>query len=137
MSIPTLAEPVPKKDIAVKQNATFSMALCIVEKDDAGTVTVVDTADWEAVLQVRAAARADSPVLLEASTANGRIVVGITGATGEEVNIVIKIPATDTAALAWFGCVGYDLLVIYPTGDQDYLLQGQALLQPAYSWETP
>lgn len=137
MSIPTLAEPIPERNVTIKQNGVFRMSLCIVERDDDDVATVIDTTGWEAVLQVRAEPKTTSPVLLEASTDNGRIAVGITGDLGEEVNIDIKVPASITAALTWFGCAGYDLLVIYPGGDQDYLLQGQALIMPAYSWGTP
>lgn len=128
-----LTGPLPKQhDIEIKQNATWSLQLCLFERD---TGDVVDTEDWEAVLQVRAEPSQDSDVLLEASTANGRIVTGIQGDEGAEVNVDIKIPAGDTAALEWFGCAGYDLLLIYPSTDQEYYLQGQALLVPAYSWE--
>ena len=135
MSPPMIQQPVPKKDIVIKQNATFSLGLCIVERDETGAAVVVDTAGWEAVLQVRPLPGPDGPILLNASTANGRILTGIQGDPGEQVNIDIKIPAVDTADLAYFGCAGYDLLVVYPNGDRDYYLQGQATLQPAYSWE--
>ncbi len=134
MSIPTIREPVPKLDIAIKQNATFRLAVCLIEDDGLGGTAPIDTTGWEIVLQVRQEPSTTSAVLLEASTANGRVTVGITGAPGSQVNIDIKLTATDTAALTWFGCAGYDLLAVYPGGDHDYWLQGQALLMPAYSW---
>jgi hypothetical protein len=137
MAVLTIESPIPQKDIVIKQNATFSLQLCIVTRDEDDVAEVVDTEDWEAVLQVRTEPTEASDVLLEASTAGGSIVVGIQGDPGVQVNIDIKIPHTETADLEWFGCAGYDLLVIYPEGDQDYLLQGQALLVPAYSWVTP
>lgn len=134
---PTLNDPVPKLDITIKQNETFPMSLTIIERDDDGTAMVIDTSDWDVVMQVRAEPSQGSPVLLEASTANGRIVTGITGTAPDQINIAIKIPASVTAALEWFGCAGYDILAIYPGGDQKYLSEGQALIQPAYSWVTP
>lgn len=137
MGIPTLADPVEHKDIAIKQNETFSMQLCIFWRDENGDVEIIDTEDWEMVMQVRQLPSQDSDVLLEASTDNGRIVTGIQGEAGEEVNVDIKIPADVTAALEFFGCAGYDVLAIYPGGDRKYHVQGQALLMPAYSWETP
>ena len=137
MSIPAISQPVPRHDITIKQNATFSLVLCIVQRESDGSTSVVDTEDWEAVLQVRAEPTQTSDVLLEASTDNGRIVMGIQGDPGEEINIDIKVPAEITAALEWFGCAGYDLLVIYPGGDHDYYAEGQAIIQPAYSWEAP
>lgn len=133
--MPTLEQPAAIKDIAIKQNETFRMKLGIFEVDGLGNRTLVDTSNWDVVMQVRRAPNTDSPVLLEASTDDGRVTVGITGLPGEETNIDIKIPATDTALLDWFGCAGYDVLTIYPGGDQNYPVQGQALLVPAYSWE--
>lgn len=135
MTTPTIGQPIAALDIAIKQNATFRLSICLIEDDGLGGTQTVDTSGWDVVMQVRADPATASPVLLEASTANGRVTVGITGSPGEEVNIDVKIPATDTALLDWFGCAGYDLLAVYPGGDHDYWVQGQATLIPAYSWE--
>lgn len=135
MGVPTLNQAVPSYDIVIKQNADFSMALCIVERDDNGDAVVVDTSGWSVVMQIRKEPAIDSPVILEATTANGRIVTGIQGEPDDPVNIDIKIPKSVTASLTYFGCAGYDLLAIYPDQEHDYYVQGQAILQPSYSWE--
>lgn len=133
---PTIAQPIPYLPITIVQNADFTLALCIQEEDELGNRVVVDTTGWVVTMQVRKEATASSPVLVEASTANGRIVVGIQGDPGEEVNIDIKIPDTAVNAIPNFetiGRAGYDLRVIYPNTDADYYLQGPALLQPVYT----
>ena len=138
MGVPTLSDPIPRlpggKDIVIKQNADWSMALTIIERDELGNAVVVDTTGWVVKLQVRKEPKTSSPVLLEASTANGRIVVGIQGDPGDEVNIDIKVPKSVTALLSDFGVAGCDLRVTYPNGDVDYLLDETVLLKPAYTW---
>lgn len=134
MSIPTLGRPVPRKDITIKQNADFTYALCIIERDENSVATVVDTTGWEVKMQVRRAPDPASPVICEASTANGYITVGINGVPGEEVNIDIRIPETITAALSEEGQAGYDIRVLYPDGNAEYLVEGRAYIQPAYTW---
>lgn len=134
MPVPTIEQPVPKKNIVIKQNADFTLALCIIERDDAGDAVVIDTTGWQVELNVRKEPKQANPVLLEASTANGRIVVGIHGDPGEQVNIDIRVPASVTAAITDFGDAGYDLRVLYPDGSAEYLLEGAAFLQPAYTW---
>lgn len=134
MPVPTIKQPVPRKDLTIKQNADFTLALCIIERDDTGVATVIDTTGWIVEMNVRKEPKQDNPVLLEASTANARIVVGIHGDPGEEVNIDITVPASVTATIADFGDAGYDLRVVYPDGSTEYLLEGAAFLQPAYTW---
>lgn len=134
MPVPKIEQPVPKKNIVVKQNADFALALCIIERDETNTAIVIDTTGWQVEMNVRKEPKQTNPVLLEASTANGRIVVGINGDPGEEVNIDINVPASATAAISDFGDAGYDLRVVYPDGKSEYLLEGVAFLQPAYTW---
>ena len=134
MPIPTLGQPVPRKDITIKKNADFMFALCIIERDELGVATVVDTDGWIVKLQVREEPDAASTVIAEASTANGYITVGIVGDPGEEVNIDVKIPKTVTAAITHEGTAGYDLRVQYPDGSVEYLAEGLAYLQPAFTW---
>lgn len=135
MSLPTLRKSTPRRDIEIKQNATFSIGLTLIERDENGDAHVIDTDGWDAVLQVRREPRRDEPVLLEASTFNGRILTGIQGDGDQLVNIDIKLQAYDTAGLEYFGDAGFDLLCIEPGGDQSYVLAGKAFLSPAYSWE--
>lgn len=132
----TIEQPVPYLPITIKQNEDFTLALTIIEKDEAGSAVVPDTTGWTVAMQVRKEPVVDSPVLVEASTANGRIVVGIQGDPGEQVNIDIKIPDTAVNAIPNFATVGeagYDLLVTFPNGDKKYYLEGPAVLSPAYT----
>lgn len=120
MGVPTLSNPVPHlpggKDIVIKQNADWTMAIRVFERDELGNAVTVDTTGWIVKLQVRKEPKSSNPVLLEASTANGRIVVGIQGDPGEEVNIDIKVPKSVTAGLTDFGQAGCDMQVTYPDG---------------------
>lgn len=134
MPVPTIGQPVPRKDITIKQNADFTLSLCIIERDELGNAVVVNTAGWQVEMNVRKEPKQSNPVLMEASTVNGRVVVGIQGDPGEEVNIDIKVPSHVTALIADFGKAGFDLRVTYPNGDDEYLLEGRAFLQPAYTW---
>lgn len=134
MPVPTLGHPVPRKDITIKKNADFRYSLCIIERDENGDAVVVDTAGWVVKLQVREDPETTSPVIAEASTANGRIVVGINGDPGEEVNIDITIPRVATALISYEGTAGYDLRVQYTDGSTEYLAEGRAFLQPAFTW---
>lgn len=134
MPIPTLGQPVPRKDITIKKNADFTFALCIIERDELRNAVVVDTAGWLVWLQVREEPDAASPVITEASTTNGRVTVGIVGDPGEEVNIDIRIPKNITALITQEGTAGYDIRVQYPDGAVDYLAEGRAFLQPAFTW---
>ena len=134
MPVPTLGQPVPRKDVTIKKNADFRMALCMIERDENGEAVVIDTSGWVVAMQVREEPDPTSPVICEASTANGRVVVGINGDPGEEVNIDITIPHTVTAAIAHEGTAGWDLRVTYPDGMTDYLAEGRAYLQPAFTW---
>lgn len=133
MSLPNLGQPVPRKDITVKKNADFTLALCIIERDELGVATVVDTTGWVVKLQVRELPYSTSPVLIEASTADSRITVGINGVPGEEVNIDIIVPASVTNGITFEGTAGYDIRVTYPDGKVDYIAQGYAYIQPAYT----
>lgn len=134
MPVPSIKQPVPKLDIVIKQNADFTLALCIIERDELGDAVVVDTTGWQMEMNVRKEPKQTNPVLMEASTANGRIVVGINGDPGAQVNVDIKVPKSVTAGIADFGDAGYDLQVTYPDGSVEYLLEGVAFLQPAYTW---
>ena len=137
MPVPTLGQPVPRKDITLKKNADFSYALCIIERDELGEAVVVDTTGWLVWLQVREEPDESSPIIVDASTeagADGTITVGIQGDPGEEINIDISIPKAATAAITYEGTAGYDLRVQYPSGQVDYLAEGRAFIQPAFTW---
>lgn len=137
MSISTLANPVPHKAIVIPQGADFRMDLAIIYRDELGFAHLHDTTDWDVLFQVRKEPTADSPVLVEASTANGRIVVGIQGTAPNQKNIALKIPASVSGALADWGEGGFDLNCLYANLDIDFHLSGLACLKRAYAWRTP
>jgi hypothetical protein len=134
MSLPDLGQPVPRKDITLKKNADFTLAICIVEVDELGNRVVVDTTGWVVKMQVRELPYSTSPVLMDASTDNGRVIVGINGDPGEEVNIDIKVPASVTNGITAEGEAGYDLRATLPDGTVEYYMQGYAYLQGAYTY---
>ena len=95
-----------------------------------GSATPVDLAGAAALLQVRRAPD-DPTVLLELSTANGRITVG-----AEPGTLVLALTAEETAALAWpaWQPARYDLFVAWPAdGRSVCLLTGAVTLRHAVS----
>lgn len=133
---PTLNQPYGYKPITIPQGADFRMALLLVYRDETGAAVIHDTADWDVLFQVRKEPTADSPVLVEASTADGRIAVGIQGTAPNQANVVIKIPASVTTLLEDWGAGGYDLNCQYANLDVDIHLTGPARLKRAYAWRS-
>lgn len=83
----------------------------------------VDLTGCQARMQVRS--KVDSAdVLLELSTANGRIELGGTAGT-----LTLSLSATDTAALAWTLGV-YDLEIVHPDATVRRLLAGGVKVSP-------
>jgi hypothetical protein len=135
MPPPSLDQPYGYKPITIPQGADFRMSLLLIYRDDDGSAVIHDTADWTVLMQVRKEPTVDSPVLVEASTANGRIVTGIDGTAPHQSNIVIKIPASVTKTLEDWGEGGYDLRCTYPNLEVDIHLTGPACLKRAYAWK--
>lgn len=136
MGIPTLAQPYGYKPIVIPQGGDFRLSLLLIYRDANGNAVVHDTADWDVLFQVRKEPRADSPVIVEASTANGRVVTGIQGTGADQVNVYLKIPASVTALLTDWGEGGYDLNCLYANLDVDIHLTGPACLKRAYAWRS-
>jgi hypothetical protein len=91
-------------DLTIEQGATFSLVITYKDND-----TPIDLSGYTARMQVRATAES-ATVLIELTTANGRIVLGpwSGGAAG---TITLTIAAADTAALT-AGRALYDLELI-------------------------
>lgn len=106
--------PAGKHDIVIEQGATFRRV--ITWKDSAGTP--INLTGYTAKMQVRERVR-DSDVVLECSTANGRITLG--GSAG-----TITIVAQDevTALLAEMPKAVYDLELTSSGGEVTRLLRG-------------
>lgn len=113
--------PAAKKAFTIEQRATFAHRL--VWKDSKGKA--INLAGCTVRMQVRATA--DSPtVLLELSTANGRIVLTPTSGI-----IDLRVEANDTDGLTFTSAV-YDLKVEFPgaNGNEYRLLEGIIKVTP-------
>lgn len=76
--------------------------------------TIWDTSGYTGRMMIRA--DYGSPVLLDCSTANGRIEVGIQGTVPNQRNIAITLTAATTAALTFTDLALYDLKLTDATG---------------------
>lgn len=91
-------------ELTIKTNVCFDEEFCW--KDEFGAVYNFTGAT--AKMHVRDAAT--GALVIELTTANGRIVLG-----NADPNIVLHIEETDLAALASATCV-WDLIILYPNG---------------------
>lgn len=110
---------VGQADITVLQGANF--ALPIQYADDAGVP--VNLAGYTAKMQVRPA-KASPTVLVELSTANGKLV--ITDAAAGKLRA--QLTATETAALSPSAKGVYDVLLTRPDGVVIRLLEGALIV---------
>lgn len=113
--------------ITITQGETFRRELRWIVRDEVtGVETLVDTTGAEATMQIRRTT-ADATVLLELSTANGRITTG-----GDPHNIILDVAAADTALLKWPEAeqAAYDLFVLFAP-PATCLLTGPATLRHA------
>lgn len=101
--------------LCIDQGTTCTLAVQVL---DAGSQPV-NPAGYSAHLQVRDYATAPDPPLLDLSTGTGEITVDTVN-----MRLVITIPASATAALAWRHGV-YDLLVTAPDGTAARWLKGE------------
>ncbi len=76
--------------------------------------TIWPTSGYTGRMMIRA--DYDTPVLLDCSTANGRIEVGIQGTAPNQRNIAITLTAATTAALTFADVALYDLALTDSTG---------------------
>jgi len=103
-------------NLECEQGATFSRILVL--KDSTGTV--IDKTGASADMQIRETIESPT-VLIELSTANGRIVVD-----GPSGKLTLTISASDTGSLTLNGV--YDLKVTYLSGTVDRILEGEFVL---------
>lgn len=91
-----------RADLALVKGDPYSKALGLNTASG-----LIDTAGWWGLLQIR---HPDTDaVLVEASTANGRITVGIQGTAPHQWNVLIDIPSLVTAALVDWGVGDWQL----------------------------
>lgn len=105
-------------DFTLRQGSTFLQN--IVWKDSLGTP--VDLTGYVARMQIRPAICSET-IIIELSTANGRITLG--GATGE---IILEIDAADTAAITQ-GAGFYDLELESSSGFVTAILAGAVTIE--------
>lgn len=105
--------------IVIEEGATFNLPVAVKANGDPLNLT-----GYTAQMQVRSSVD-DEAVIVEASTANGRIV--ITGGTGV---INITIPANVTSTLSFASAV-YDLKATSPAGVVTFYLRGPATFSKA------
>lgn len=88
-----------------------------------------------ATAKIQLRASPGSTVLLEASTANGRIQIIVTPATPTTPvvsTIVLLVSATDMALIAAQAAY-YDLQIVESGGTVTYLTEGDATIKPRYT----
>lgn len=98
---------------AIEQGATFNEVLTLTDNDGAA----IDLTGVTAKMQVRQSY--SSPVLVELSTTNGRIVID-----AETGQITLTIPASVTTELKARESVIYDLELTWASGRIDRLFEG-------------
>lgn len=104
-------------DLRIEQGAYYTCPLELSDGDD----TPLDLTGYTARMQVRKSV-GSSEVLLELTTANGRLVI-----EGSTVRIVLS--AEVTAAITWRQGV-YDLELVPPDGKVERLVQGSVVVSP-------
>lgn len=122
------------RTLQIEQGATFTLGFNWHREGDVvdGEVTPGDPYDltgWSARMQVRKSLT--SPVLLEASTTNGKIVLG-----GDSGRVDIKFTDEDTDTLTVKSGV-YDLELENPLGDVFRLLEGSVTISPSVTRADP
>ena len=105
----------------IEKNANFSKLLTITDPNNSDAP--VDLTGYTAEMDIRETPES-STVLLELSTANGKIVIN--GPTGE---ISLGLLAADTAALTWEHGT-YDLILTSPGGFNEIPIYGEITVTP-------
>ncbi len=107
-----------KKSLTIEQYSTFKARFTWLDKNK----RAINLTGYTAVMQMRDAV--GSPVLLELSTENGRIV--ITPTTGA---VELSLTDEETGVLTFKSAI-YDLVLISATGQATRLLEGKVTVSP-------
>lgn len=107
---------------AIVQGADWRREMLLTYSDG----TNWNTSGYTARMMIRAGY--DSPVLLDCTTANGRIEVGIQGIAPYQRNIAITLTAAATAALTDWGLGVFDLNLTDTTGHVIRVYEGSVAL---------
>lgn len=106
---------------AITQGADWRREMLLTS--DAG---IWDTSGYTGRMKIRASY--DGPVLLDCTTANGRIEVGIQGTAPNQRNIAITLTAATTAALVDWGVGFWDIELVDGSAHVTRCYQGFAAL---------
>lgn len=108
-----------KMPLLIRQGFDFNDEFTWLAGEECGPLVPINLTGCTALLQVRATP--DSPdVLLEMSTANGRILLN-----EEPGKVRYFVAAADTASLWWDTPAGYDLRITFPGGRSEALTHGE------------
>jgi hypothetical protein len=108
--------PAAKLNLTVEQGATFSKRLVWKDKNR----RPINITGWTARMQIRKIV-ADPNLILELSTANGRIVFTAAG------TIELRLTAQETSTLQ---AGVYDLEMVAPDGSVTRLVEGKVVVSP-------
>lgn len=115
-------------DDAIIQGADWARYRALEYRDPAdGLIKLWDTTGFTARMTIRATY--DGPVLLTATTANGRLSVGIQGTAPYQYNLGITLPNSVTTALADWGFGVWDLELVDSFGKVTRVYHGNAVLE--------
>lgn len=124
---------IPRMDLTIWQGDDFALNLGLKYFDaTTSSMQLLNTTGYTARMKVRATY--DGPVLLDLSTTNGRITVGIQGTAPKQWNVGLAIPNSVTAALVDWGIGLYDLELVDTFGKVQKVLYGSCQLQREVSY---
>lgn len=118
-----------KRSLAIEQGATWTLGLVWYHPDIVDPTlpgVPYDLTGCTARMQIRRTVRS-STFLVEASTTNGRIILG--GATGR-IDVTLPDMVTDLLNVT---DAGYDLEVVFPDGTVDRVLEGDVTVDLNYT----
>jgi len=122
-----------RRPLTIIQGDDFSRYLGLKYYDPADeTLKLLNTSGYTARMTVRASY--DTPALVTATNANGRITVGIQGTAPYQWNLTIAIPNAVTSALTDWGMGVYDLELVDTYGKVMTILYGSCCLQREASY---
>lgn len=120
-------------DLTIWQGEDFALNLGARYFDETtATMQLLNTAGYTARMKVRATY--DGPVLLDLSTTNGRITVGIQGSAPKQWNVGLAVANGITGALTDWGSGVYDLFLTDTFGKAQPVLYGACQLQRRASY---
>jgi len=114
--------------LVIKQGDDFALTYLLQSYDPVlGEYVTLSTAGYTAKMKVRP--DYDQPAVLECTTANGRLTVGLQGTAPYQYNLLLSIAKATTAALTDWGEGIYDLVLVDTFGKEKTILEGTCCLR--------